>query len=272
MGQSKPYGYGKNETEFNYSVNASMGGSNFGFPTGSTFKPFVAAAALEEGRPPNQSYSSPYQMAYPDPVQTCSGKPWTNDGRPKYTLENESKSEKSARTSCRRRWRKSVNTYFVQLLSRHRHLPRGEDDRQAGRGPGQTAPSSPRSLLDDPRPHGLSPLTMASAYATFANRGMYCTPVAIESITDTVGGTKKSLEVPKSTCSRAMCEKTADTINTLLSGVVDYGTGTAGRPVRPRQRRQDRYDRLPQERLVRRLHPEPGGRGLGRQRHAEASR
>lgn len=66
---------------------------------------------------------------------------------------------------------------------------------------------------------------MATAYAAFASRGMYCTPIAIESITQTVGGTKKSLEVPKSTCSRAMSEKTADTINTLLSGVTDSGTG-----------------------------------------------
>lgn len=66
---------------------------------------------------------------------------------------------------------------------------------------------------------------MASAYAAFASRGMYCTPVAIESITQTVGGTKKSLEVPKSTCSRAMSEQTADTVNTLLSGVTDSGTG-----------------------------------------------
>ncbi|MEU8952182.1 hypothetical protein, partial [Streptomyces sp. NPDC048489] len=32
------------------SVDRDMGGSNFGFPTGSTFKPFVAAAALEQGR------------------------------------------------------------------------------------------------------------------------------------------------------------------------------------------------------------------------------
>jgi membrane peptidoglycan carboxypeptidase len=72
---------------------------------------------------------------------------------------------------------------------------------------------------------GLSPLTMASAYAAFASRGMYCTPVAIESITQTVAGEKKSLAVPKSTCSRAMSEKTADTVNTLLRGVVDSGTG-----------------------------------------------
>lgn len=49
MGQSKPYGFGKNETQINFSVDKRMGGSNFGFPTGSTFKPFVAAAALERG-------------------------------------------------------------------------------------------------------------------------------------------------------------------------------------------------------------------------------
>ena len=33
----------------------------------------------------------------------------------------------------------------------------------------------------------MSPLTMANAYATFASRGMYCTPVAIESVTQTTG-------------------------------------------------------------------------------------
>ncbi|MCX5267405.1 transglycosylase domain-containing protein [Streptomyces sp. NBC_00199] len=224
MGQSKPYGYGKNETEYNYSVNASMGGSNFGFPTGSTFKPFVAAAALEEGRPPNQSYSAPYQMAYPDTVQTCSSKPWTNDGRPKYTLENESASEKGP-YQLQKAMELSVNTYFVQMLADIGMCPvvKMTDKLGVVQGNGTKVPEVPSSMTLGST--GLSPLTMASAYAAFASRGMYCTPVAIESITQTVGGTKKSLEVPKSTCSRAMSEKTADTINTLLSGVVDSGTG-----------------------------------------------
>ncbi|MGQ4358821.1 transglycosylase domain-containing protein [Streptomyces sp. SAS_272] len=224
MGQSKPYGYGKNETEYNYSVNASMGGSNFGFPTGSTFKPFVAAAALEEGRPPNQSYSAPYQMAYPDTVQTCSSKPWTNDGRPKYTLENESASEKGP-YQLQKAMELSVNTYFVQMLADIGMCPVVKMTDKLGviQGNGTKVPEVPSSMTLGST--GLSPLTMASAYAAFASRGMYCTPIAIESITQTVGGTKKSLEVPKSTCSRAMSEKTADTINTLLSGVVDSGTG-----------------------------------------------
>ncbi|MCX4763853.1 transglycosylase domain-containing protein [Streptomyces sp. NBC_01275] len=222
MGQSKPYGYGKNETEYNYSVNASMGGSNYGFPTGSTFKPFVAAAALEEGRPANQTYSAPYEMSYPATVQTCSGSPWVNDGD--YKLENESESEKGP-YALKDAMAKSVNTYFVQMLADIGMCPVVKMTNALGvvQGNGDKVPEVPSSMTLGST--GLSPLTMATAYAAFASRGMYCTPVAIESITQTVGGTKKSLEVPKSTCSRAMSEKTADTVNTLLNGVIDSGTG-----------------------------------------------
>ncbi|MEV1062600.1 transglycosylase domain-containing protein [Streptomyces sp. NPDC050263] len=222
MGQSKPYGYGKNETEYNYSVNSSMGGSNYGFPTGSTFKPFVAAAALEEGRPANQSYPAPYQMSYPSTVQTCSSKPWTNEGND--TLENESSSEKGP-YQLKKAMELSVNTYFVQMLADIGMCPvvKMTDKLGVVQGNGDKVPEVPSSMTLGST--GLSPLTMASAYAAFASRGMYCTPIAIQSITQTVGGTKKSLEVPKSTCSRAMSQKTADTINTLLSGVVDSGTG-----------------------------------------------
>ncbi|MGX1271437.1 transglycosylase domain-containing protein [Streptomyces phaeoluteigriseus] len=222
MGQSKPYGYGKNETEYNFSVDASMGGSNFGFPTGSTFKPFVAAAALEQGKPPTQSYPAPYKMPYPQQVQTCSGKPWVNTNN--ETLENEAESEVGP-FALREAMELSVNTYFVQMLGDIGMCPvvKMTDALGVVQGNGDKVPEVPSSMTLGST--GLSPLTMASAYAAFASRGMYCTPVAIESITQTVGGAKKSLEVPKSTCSRAMSEKTADSINTLLSGVVDSGTG-----------------------------------------------
>ncbi|MDW4905131.1 transglycosylase domain-containing protein [Streptomyces sp. ADMS] len=221
MGQSKPYGYGKNETEINYSVGNDRGGSNFGFPTGSTFKPFVAAAALEEGRPAIQEYSSPYEMEYPSPVQTCSGKPWVNLKGEK--LENESESEKGP-YRLRKAMELSVNTYFVQMISDIGLCPvvKMTDALHVTQGNGDKLPEVPAIALGS---KGISPLTMASAYAAFASRGMYCTPVAIESITQKANGQEKSLEVPKSTCSRAMSETTADTVNTLLRGVVDSGTG-----------------------------------------------
>ncbi|NKQ24652.1 transglycosylase domain-containing protein [Streptomyces galbus] len=223
MGQSKPYGYGKNETEINYSVGSDRGGSNFGFPTGSTFKPFVAAAALEQGRPPTQEYSSPYQMEYPSPVQTCDGKQWVNTDRAR--LENESESEHGP-YRLGEAMAKSVNTYFVQMISDIGLCPvmKMTDALHVVQGNGDRLPQVPAIALGS---KGISPLTMATAYAAFASRGMYCTPIAIESITQKVGDQQKSLEVPKSTCSRAMSEKTADTINTLLQGVIDSGTGQA---------------------------------------------
>ncbi|GAA5056588.1 transglycosylase domain-containing protein [Streptomyces similanensis] len=221
MGQSKPYGYGKNETEINYSVGSDLGGSNFGFPTGSTFKPFVAAAALEQGKPATQEYPSPYKMPYPSPVQACDGKRWANTEH--ADVENESTSEHGP-YALKEAMAKSVNTYFVQMISDIGLCPvvSMTDKLHVVQGNGEKLPQVPAIALGS---KGISPLTMASAYAAFASRGTYCTPVAIESITQKIGDQEKSLAVPRTTCTRAMSEKTADTVNSLLKGVIDSGTG-----------------------------------------------
>ncbi|MFF9334506.1 transglycosylase domain-containing protein [Streptomyces albogriseolus] len=221
MGQSKPYGSNakEHETEINYSVDYEMG-TSAGFPTGSTFKPFVAAAALEAGRPPTQEYPSPYELTVPSPIQTCD-KPYTNEDGTKIPNENES--EKGP-YQLKEAMALSVNTYFIEMVADIGLCPVTEmaEKLHVRQGSGKKMPQVPSIALGT---ESVSPLTMASAYAAFANRGMYCTPVAVESVTRRVGDKNESLEVPKSSCSRAMSEKTADTINALLKGVVDSGTG-----------------------------------------------
>ncbi|MDP9888771.1 transglycosylase domain-containing protein [Pseudarthrobacter enclensis] len=72
-----------------------------------------------------------------------------------------------------------------------------------------------------------SPLTMASAFATFANDGKYCEPIAITSVVD---GTGKQLPAQSSNCRDAIKPEVARGVNYALQEVLNKGSGSLIRP------------------------------------------
>lgn len=220
MAQSRPYGLdsSQHQTTLNFAVDNDMGGTYAGFQPGSTFKPITAAAALEKGVSPAQTYRTPWKVTFPaGAFRTCDGKSASGE----WPVQNELRSEKG-RWDMTSALAKSINTYFAKLQKRVGLCATLKMAEKVGyhRGDGKELAAVPSTTLGSQE---ASPLTMASVYATFANRGVHCTPVAITSVTDAQG---KQLRVPKSTCERAMSQRTADTLNQMLKGVVEDGTGT----------------------------------------------
>ncbi len=207
MAQNRVWGLDvkKNQTEVNYSTSGS--------PVGSAFKAFTLATALSQGL--TASLVLPAGSTYRSSVLANPAQGFYSNAEPS------SASYISLATATA----DSVNTAFVQLEEKvgvqniakiaHRmgllSLPlTGREAPQANEG----------SLTLGAR--SFSPLEMASAYATLADSGLYCTPMAITSITDRTG---KVMTIYPA-CHPAISPSVANGVTDLLYNVVAYGTGT----------------------------------------------
>ena len=72
-----------------------------------------------------------------------------------------------------------------------------------------------------------APLTMASAFATFANDGKYCAPIAITSVTDQSGA---QLPAQSSACRDAVKPEVARGVDYALQQVLNEGSGSLIQP------------------------------------------
>ena len=209
-------------------VNFGTGGT-FGYQAGSTFKVFVLAEALRQGIPLNLTLFSP---------QKYTSKVFKNvkDGviEP-YTIENAGDSEQGT-FNLTRATTMSVNTYFLQLEERTGIEKPAALAEQLGvkrvtnfvETPLERVPSFVLGV------NGVSPLAMAGAYAAFAAHGLYCPP---RGVVEVLGSDRKPLPLPPNNCEQVLEAGVADTLTSILTGVIDgpdpFRTGlgaSIGRP------------------------------------------
>ena len=234
MAQSTKYGRTKGRTAVNYNVDNSLNGGN-GFQTGSTFKAFTLAAALDDGQSLNSIVDAPpggYRFQRSEfKAGDC------EDLRPSDYAPGNSEGHEKGNMTLADATAHSVNTAFVRLESEV-GICKVADTATAlgihlGKATAQYQPDGQPSTAI--RPLGsltlgtetIAPLSMAAAYAGFAADGQYCPPVSITSAT-TLGGSKIAL--PKSECNQAIKQDVARGVTKALEGVLTHGTA-AGRGI-----------------------------------------
>jgi membrane peptidoglycan carboxypeptidase len=206
--------FGEDELPGQTKLNLAIGGSS-GMQAGSTFKPFVLAAALEQGIPLETAFNSPNE--YTSPVfTTC------EDGRcgEPYTVRNAGDSQ-AGTFNLVSGTHSSVNTFYVQLqertgVDRPVEIAESMGLRQFEGG----SPTAPllRAGSFTLGTNEVSPLAMSAAYATFAASGTYCPPRAVLEVLDKDG---TPLPLPEHSCAEVLRPDLADTVTSVLRGVVD---------------------------------------------------
>lgn len=217
----------KGETEFPLATHPA-------YQAGSTFKVFTLAAALEQGIPLSLTLDAP--DFYRPNVEICNN-PGTDENGEKTTQDKgvfrNAADGEGGRYDVRQATWHSVNTFFVQLEERTGVLEAARMAERLGVSGLQFTGSGRLSSRDCSFTLGtslVSPLDMATAYATLAAHGVRCTPVGITAMTDAA---RKPQTVPPRQCQQVIDPALADTVTSVLTGVLTSGTGGAAAIGRP---------------------------------------
>jgi penicillin-binding protein 1A len=193
--------------------------------TGSTFKTFVLAAAVEMGINPDSTYyvSAPFTYK-PHAVGNCDDGSWWCV----HTYDNSYSGWSSIRSATVR----SDNAVYAQLTLDVTPERIAETARRMGvQSPldvnGAYVPAMGLGSI------AVSPLDIGSGYATLAAGGVYAEPMAIRKVVLSNGreDTDAGWGVPKRR--RAISEGTAAIVTRILEQNIQYGTGTRANIPRP---------------------------------------
>jgi penicillin-binding protein 1A len=185
------------ESHFNRAVQAHR-------QPGSAFKPFVYAAALEQGYSPATVIDH-----LDDPVATPKGA-WTPED------EHSSASSMTLRTGLRT----SSNRAAVRLLQKVGIAKTVRYAKTLGVG---DVPAVPSLALGSGE---VTLQAMTAAYAAFANHGMVPKPVVIRRVEDLDG---RLLYEAREASTRAVSDTTAFMLSTMMADVINAGTGNRAR-------------------------------------------
>ncbi|ACK70952.1 penicillin-binding protein, 1A family [Gloeothece citriformis PCC 7424] len=180
-------------------------------PPGSSFKPFVYYTAFASGK------YTPDSVVVDAPVSFRDGSGW-------YSPKNYGGGYSGA-MSIRTALVKSSNVPAVVIGSKVGTSKIIEVCRTLGiKSPLQAVTSLPLGAI------GVTPLEMAGAYATFASNGWHSEPTIIARITDSRGNVLLD-NTPKPQL--VLDPWAAASLNSVLKGVIEGGTGTAANIGRP---------------------------------------
>lgn len=217
---------GSKNTELNFNVDADMGGTSYGFQPGSTMKPFTTVAWLESGRSLNQTIDAS-RTSYPG------GYPWKASCLPDnayfqpWDFKNALPGYQRPMTvSQGLTW--SVNSATVAEAAMLDLCDIGDVATRMGvhrAADGKNLDVTTPSFLIGGQE--VAPLTMAAAFATFADDGQYCEPIALNSVKDAQGN---SYKVPKSKCDQAISPDVAAAISIPLTNLINSNQGNL-RPI-----------------------------------------
>ena len=209
MAQNTVYGVGEDETMSNYAADGS-------FQVGSTFKVFVLAEWYKEGRSGYETIDG--RTNFPNGSFKCDGAPIHTESWNVVDLAG-----KNGAFNVIGATGISVNHSFVNMASKLNFCDifqvaadMGIDD-----GNGEPILAVPANILGSA---SASPLTMARAFATFANDGKMCQPYSIAKVTDRQ---ENVLKEGSANCKQVIDPQVAQKVaTTLTKSASQYYTAT----------------------------------------------